>query len=926
MYRILLTASVAAAAFSPATALGQSTPVTTIVNPGFETGAPGTAVSTGWTQIAGLGPMFLDTAGGVGDVATAHSGSNYLTANRQVPEPDYPTSQNMGVMQDVDLSPYASLISLGGRQLELSFAYNDNDPNDTAVVSYSFLNSVGSPIGNTYNFTAPAAGTGPWTVGSLVGEIPIGASSMRLSLQATYNNIGTVRNVSYDTITANILPPASPTGRINGNLIQFNSDGTWSWYMDERLVQDPVNFNYLISSITSSNSTGNPGGVVRVTSFDPATGRRSTVAMSDLDEDDHNAGGLLVLPDGRYLTLYSNHGHQGLQDTLSRYRVTTNPHDASSWEPERAFDWRTTPGWNQPPFQSTGVSYHNVYYLPAEDRVINFSRGTHMAMGALEYDPVTDSLTWLGQTQRSITTNYGQGYYKYASNGVDKIYFIATETHPYDVNTSIYAGYYSNGRMFKMDGTVMDTNTFDSLESAPGATVPYTEHFTLVQQADAGGAGYNNLWTADLAAHPDGTLGGLYTSKFETNDFDQRLHYAYWDGSQWHTNEVAKMGAFLFVGQEEYTGVGAVVPNQPGVIYISTPINPATDVETDKYEIYKGVTTNGGADWTWTAVTENSSVDNLRPIATSGANGETVVSWFRGTYTAIWDVNAAVVGIIDGPDEQVGLVNYLDANSSNTMYASGGALQTSPPSGNDGPTDNLWHQRTGFGNGGSVLSSSENGVENAPKLKTTVDGLEDGTYDVFAYFWSDNDEDWRLMAGVDSNNLIDFRHYGSQFADADQFASIETVSASDNDLLLFRAYVGRSVVVGGAAIDVFIDDWQSLSGGAIRTWYDGVGYALVSETSPLLVGDYNDDGAVDAADYVVWRKNVGLTVALPNRDTANSGPITEDDFDSWRENFGNTHPGSGSAESLSTPEPSSFVLALLVVFMAMGRSNLHGRE
>jgi hypothetical protein len=915
MYRILLIAPLAVAALSAAAALGQTTPVTTIVNPGFETGTQGTPVSTGWTQIAGLGPMFIDAAGGVGDVATAHSGNNYLTANRQVPEPDYPTSQNMGVMQDVDLTPYASLVNLGGRQLELSFAYNDNDPNDTAVISYSFRDNVGSTIGNTYTFTAGSAGTGAWATTSLVGEIPIGASAMRLSLTATFNGSGTVRNISYDSLSANILPPPTPTDMVRGNLIQFNSDGTWSWYMDERLIQDPANSHYLINSITSSNSAGNPGGVVRVTSFDPATGSRRTVAMADLDEDDHNAGGLLVLPDGRYLTLYSNHGHQGLQDTLSRYRVTINPHDASSWEPERAFDWRTTPGWNQNPFSSTGVSYHNIYYLPAEDRVINFSRGTHMAMGALEYDLDTDSLTWLGQTQRSITTNYGQGYYKYASNGDDKIYFIATETHPYSVNTSIYAGYYSNGQMFKMDGTVMDTNSFDSLESAPGATVPYTEHFTLVQQSDSVGQGYNYLWTADLAAHPDGTLGGLYTSKFEANDFDQRLHYAYWDGSQWHTNEVAKMGAFLFVGQEEYTGVGAVVPGQPGVIYISTPINPATDVETDKYEIYKGVTTNGGADWVWTPVTENSSVDNLRPIATTGVNGENVVSWFRGIYTAIWDVDAAIVGIIDDPNEQLGLVNYIDATTTNTTRSTGAAIGATGPSTSNGAVDGLWHQRAGFGNGGSVLTSSETGFENAPMLKTTVAGLEDGTYDVFAYFWSDNDEDWRIVAGLENNNLIDFRRYGSQHAEADQFAAIETVSANSNDLLLFRAYLGRKDVVGGAAIDVFIDDWQSLSGGAIRTWYDGVGYALVSELSPLLVGDYNDDRVVDAADYVVWRKNVGLTVALPNRDTANLGPISGADFDSWRANFGNTLPGRGSAESVSTPEPSA--LALLAVFMAI---------
>ena len=104
---------------------------------------------------------------------------------------------------------------------------------------------------------------------------------------------------------------------------------------------------------------------------------------------------------------------------------------------------------------------------------------------------------------------------------------------------------------------------------------------------------------------------------------------------------------------------------------------------------------------------------------------------------------------------------------------------------------------------------------------------------------------------------------------------------------------------------MFIDDWQSFTGSAIRTWYDGVGYALVTEISPTLVGDYNDDGIVDAADYVVWRKNLGLTTTLRNRDTANSGPISTDDYNSWRKLRHELH---SRRRSLAVPEPATIVL------------------
>ena len=49
-----------------------------------------------------------------------------------------------------------------------------------------------------------------------------------------------------------------------------------------------------------------------------------------------------------------------------------------------------------------------------------------------------------------------------------------------------------------------------------------------------------------------------------------------------------------------------------------------------------------------------------------------------------------------------------------------------------------------------------------------------------------------------------------------------------------------------------------------------------------LTGDYNVNGTVDAADYVVWRKGSG-------------GTFTPADYGVWRANFGAT--GSGGAGS-----------------------------
>ena len=69
-------------------------------------------------------------------------------------------------------------------------------------------------------------------------------------------------------------------------------------------------------------------------------------------------------------------------------------------------------------------------------------------------------------------------------------------------------------------------------------------------------------------------------------------------------------------------------------------------------------------------------------------------------------------------------------------------------------------------------------------------------------------------------------------------------------------------------------------------------------SGPLMVpGDYNHDGTVDAADYVVWRK------------TGINGPTG---YDTWRTNFGEPG-GSGSVAgaNATVPEPTTALLLML---------------
>jgi hypothetical protein len=81
-----------------------------------------------------------------------------------------------------------------------------------------------------------------------------------------------------------------------------------------------------------------------------------------------------------------------------------------------------------------------------------------------------------------------------------------------------------------------------------------------------------------------------------------------------------------------------------------------------------------------------------------------------------------------------------------------------------------------------------------------------------------------------------------------------------------------------------------------------------------VAGDYNGNGTVDAADYVVWRENNGLTsgATAAQGDGNGDGMVNSADYSLWRANFGASGSGSVAAlESLAAvPEPSSLFLGL----------------
>lgn len=89
---------------------------------------------------------------------------------------------------------------------------------------------------------------------------------------------------------------------------------------------------------------------------------------------------------------------------------------------------------------------------------------------------------------------------------------------------------------------------------------------------------------------------------------------------------------------------------------------------------------------------------------------------------------------------------------------------------------------------------------------------------------------------------------------------------------------------------------------------DRYSFELVTPGAGLL-GDYNQDGTVDTADYTVWRDSLGQSGVELAADGDKSGTVDATDYQLWRNNFGATAPPANATASLSNSTTASAAAA-----------------
>ena len=632
---------------------------------------------------------------------------------------------------------------------------------------------------------------------------------------------------------------------VGGNLIQFNDNGAWTWYSDERAIVDSAGGKLVVG--VDANGAGLGGsprnGAIEAAIFDipGGTSQKTTLMTSGtLGPDDHNGPAFMLRPDGKYLGQWTGHN----QNYLSYFSIF----DGTNWSPYTTFDWQALGATS-----SEMASYSNPHYLPAEGRTYTFVRSLDIkSMNILVSTNYGDTWTYYGKLNRSYPgSGYNPGYYRFSDNGKDRIDFICTESHPRDTLTSIYHGYISNGMSFKTDGTVVDSNLNNT-------NAPLSSDFQLVfSNGTVMPPGMTNYrcWDDDVQRYVDGTIECIISARInqsihppgypDTEDPNHAFFFCRYDGTKWTPTYLCQAGYKVYSAEADYVGLGALSPNDPNTIYISTKydpraVTPGVFDTNQQYsavrEIWKGVTTNHGTSFAWTPVTQNSVRDNLRPIVPAWDGSDTALLWFRGTYNtnnAAQNYDCAPVGIVEHRSEVVGQMHYVDATAGaggNTTLTNGGTLTLSASA-------NQWHSQTGVGNGGTILSSADSAAENATNLMTQVTVPSSGTYDLWVNFWgmtSTNKADWRIQAGLTVGSMQTFRSEKcEQVQPWTQDTSLVLTNTSPTTNYLYQAYVCRVVVSNNYTINVLVDDNAIRTGGTTllgntnRTWYDGISYAKV---------------------------------------------------------------------------------------------------
>jgi hypothetical protein len=254
--------------------------------------------------------------------------------------------------------------------------------------------------------------------------------------------------------------------------------------------------------------------------------------------------------------------------------------------------------------------------------------------------------------------------------------------------------------------------------------------------------------------------------------------------------------------------------------------------------------------------------------------------------------------------------DFLTNGKLNMVGPPGGYTLTESPEGADTASFRDFANHTENGQQGLWLRAFANGDA---IMSQTVPGVSGGEYDFSAWskweiHYSGGEEDtttetFLTMEFLDAANSVIGTPLSLILEDAGQIP--------DNEWREFSLQGTAPANTANVRVSVGATGMFNTDSNPQSAFFDDLSLDLAVVGVP---GDYNGNGTVDAADYVLWRDGGPL-----QNEVATPGQITSDDYDAWRARFGNTAgAASGNLLAAAAPEPGCCALAILAMFAGLG--------
>lgn len=406
--------------------------------------------------------------------------------------------------------------------------------------------------------------------------------------------------------------------------------GGWCWFQTPRSSMGANGVLWLGSTIGHTFTAAD--GTIQATAFN--TRNRSVVRRIDLakaQQDDHTSPSVLALGSRAQIS-WALH-------TKVDYLDVGDARVSGSFAPKRI----RRPGAVTPP--GRGMAYSSAHVVKGQRWLLY--RGEQFSWNLLI--SVDDGASWSAKGLVVAPGAAGDRPYLHAASDGSRLHIVVTDGNPTEYRgTSAYAGTVeSDLSVRRADGATV---------GVVGSGAPAPKRLTRLAAGKVGSAEATDtdLWLSDLCVvdnRPTGVLVRRDPWPADAQKVGNYRHQYFWirqRAAGWRVEPLCWAGGELCNTQPDYPGLAAQDPSDPTRVVVSTNVHPVTAEPLVSsadgkvhFELFEGRRVGEGQ-WTFTAVTENSTEDNMRPSIAAGGPDKTL-SWMRGKYWSWVAFNTRIV-------------------------------------------------------------------------------------------------------------------------------------------------------------------------------------------------------------------------------------------------------------------------------------------